>query len=91
MTDFCLCCHPEKAHLKGWQCSECNCRYYEPDPYLEAGPDGQPHTIRDTPPEEREPIRLLTDEPNYDHYNGPRGRDADDMMRHTMREAQRLK
>lgn len=59
--NFCSCCHPEGAHDLG--CSECHCRVYEFDPYLEAGPDGLPHTTRDTPLEEWEPIRLLTDEP----------------------------
>ena len=63
MTDFCLCAHSSEAHRDGLHCVECNCRVYEFDPFLEEGPDGKPHTTRDIPVEEREPLRLMTDEP----------------------------
>lgn len=60
---FCLCCHAEESHVQGWECLECNCIAYEFDPFLEAGPDGKPHTTREISPEEREPLRLMIDEP----------------------------
>lgn len=36
-------------------------------------------------------IEAEPDEPDYDEYDGPRGREAADEMRHQMQEARRLK
>lgn len=42
-TEFCLCGHAAKDHTKqAGKCSQCDCREFDLDPFLEAGPDGKP-------------------------------------------------